>query len=146
MDVKEATKSAAPRDGHSLTPRDNARGVVEGARQLSPALGNRMQADHLLGRSVVIRELMPQDLKLEIEHLNTKEAMKVARYLARVVGRAHSRQMDEATQKGWFTELQANRSKALDAPSWLWSNIVQLVTVHEGAYLDHCRKFALEGG
>jgi uncharacterized protein (DUF2252 family) len=28
----------------------------------------------------------------------------------------------------------------LDAPSWLWSAVVELVGVHEAAYLDHCRR------
>ncbi|SDR45352.1 Uncharacterized conserved protein, DUF2252 family [Rhizobiales bacterium GAS113] len=144
MDVKEASKPAAPRQPHSNMPLDSAQRVVEGARQLAPALGNRMRAGRLLERSVVVRELMPQDLKLEIERLTCKEAMKVARYLARVVGRAHARQMNAGTRKSWFTDLQANRSKDLDAPSWLWSSIVQLLTSHEGAYLEHCRKYALE--
>jgi uncharacterized protein (DUF2252 family) len=31
----------------------------------------------------------------------------------------------------------------LDAPSWLWSSIVELVKSHEGNYLEHCRKLAL---
>jgi uncharacterized protein (DUF2252 family) len=31
----------------------------------------------------------------------------------------------------------------LDAPSWLWSSVVDLVAVHETAYLEHCRRFAL---
>ena len=50
-------------------PADNAMRVVAGARALSPFLGRRMMAGKLLRRSVVIRELTPQDLKLDIEHL-----------------------------------------------------------------------------
>jgi hypothetical protein len=38
-------------------------------------------------------ELMPQDLKIEINRLSRQEAMDLARYLAGVVGRAHGRQM-----------------------------------------------------
>jgi len=34
--------------------------------------------------------------------------------------------------------------KTLDAPSWLWSSIVELVVPHEKAYLAHCRRYALE--
>ena len=30
------------------------------------------------------------------------------------------------------------------APPWLWTSIVDLVGAHERAYLDHCRRFALE--
>jgi len=44
-----------------------------------------------------LRELMPQDLKIEIARLTKDETGAVARYLASVVGRAHARQMDEGT-------------------------------------------------
>ena len=69
--------------------------------------------------------------------------MKAARFLATVVGKAHARQMDAATRAAWSRELGRNRSKTLDAPSWLWSSIVELVAGHEAAYLDHCRRYAL---
>ena len=68
--------------------------------------------------------------------------MKVARHLAAVVGTAHGRQLDVAARKGWRKELIRNRSKSLDAPSWLWSSVVALVANHETAYLEHCRRFA----
>jgi uncharacterized protein (DUF2252 family) len=32
----------------------------------------------------------------------------------------------------------------MDAPSWLWSGVVDLVAIHERAYLDHCRRYALK--
>jgi uncharacterized protein (DUF2252 family) len=67
--------------------------VVTGAKALSPNLGERMMAARLLDKAVVIRELMPQDLKIEINRLSRQEAMDLARYLAGVVGRAHGRQM-----------------------------------------------------
>jgi uncharacterized protein (DUF2252 family) len=44
IDIKEAVQAAAPRYQHISMPRDNARRVVEGARQMSPALGERMIA------------------------------------------------------------------------------------------------------
>ena len=65
--------------------------VVTGARHLSPALGERMIAARLLDKPVFLRELLPQDLKLEIPQLTREEAMKAARYLAIVVGGAHAR-------------------------------------------------------
>jgi uncharacterized protein (DUF2252 family) len=37
-----------------------------------------------------------------------------------------------------------NRSKSLDAPSWLWPSMVDLLVSHERAYLEHCRKYALD--
>ncbi len=143
MDMKEAIQPAAPSEKGSKMPRDNAERVVQGAWHLSPALGDRMLAAKLDTHSVFLRELLPQDLKFDIEHLTRDEAMKVASYLAMVVGKAHARQMDEATRKTWQSQLNRNRSKTLDAPSWLWSSVVELVTSHEGAYLEHCRKYAM---
>jgi uncharacterized protein (DUF2252 family) len=143
MDIKEATKAAAPRYPDTKMPSENGQRVLEGARHLSPHVGERMRAATLLDRSIFVRELLPQDLKLEIQHLNRDEAMKASRYLAHVVGQAHARQMDGATKKRWVKELNLNRSKSLDAPSWLWTSIVELMSSHEGAYLEHCRKYAL---
>ena len=143
IDVKEGTAAAAPRAKNSKMPRDNAIRVVTGAQALSPNLGNRMAPARLLDRSVVLRELTPQDLKLEVDRLTQEEAMHVARYLAGVVGRAHGRQMDRATRAAWRRELTRNRTKSLEAPSWLWSSVVELVSLHEGAYLQHCRRHAL---
>ena len=79
-----------------------------------------MIAARLLGKGVFIRELLPQDLKLEIEHLTREEAIGVAEFLARVVGRGHGRQLGSADRERWSAELHRNRSKSLDAPSWLW--------------------------
>lgn len=78
MDVKEAVTAAAPRYPKQKMPKDNAERVVEGAAHLSPLLGKRMVAAKLRKHSVFVRELMPQDLKLEIESLTIDEAMKSA--------------------------------------------------------------------
>ena len=143
VDMKEAVAAAAPRSEGVAMPRDNAQRVVEGALHLSPFLGRRMLATRLLGRSVFLRELLPQDLKLEIDALNCDEAMEVARYLAGVVGLAHGRQMAGEDRKIWRDELAKRRSDTLDAPSWLWTSVVDLVGLHEAAYLEHCRQYAL---
>ena len=74
-----------------------------------------MRAASFLGRSVFLRELLPQDLKLEI---------------------------DQLTRKEWRATLARNRSKKLDAPSWLWSSVVALMVSHEAGYLEHCRQYA----
>jgi uncharacterized protein (DUF2252 family) len=142
FDVKEAIPAAAPRLLPSRMPRDNAQRVVAGARQLSPYLGERMRAARFLTRSVFVRELLPQDLKLEIDQLTCAEAVHAARYLAAVVGAAHARQLDAATRKGWQRTLAHNPSKSLHAPTWLWSSVVELMGSHEAAYLEHCRKYA----
>jgi uncharacterized protein (DUF2252 family) len=146
VDIKEAVKAAAPAAKRSIgapaMPADFAERVVTGARALSPFLGQRMMPATLLRRPVVLRELMPQDLKLEMDSLTRPQAIEAARFLASVVGKAHARQMDAATRKRWSTELNRHRSKSLDAPNWLWTSMVQLVSEHEAAYLDHCRRYA----
>ncbi len=143
MDIKEAVQAAAPRAEIPM-PRNNAQRVVEGARQLSPFLGERMLPAKFFDRSVVLRELLPQDLKLEMDQLTCNEATAAARYLSEVVGKAHARQMDGETRKKWSAELGRNRLKTVDAPSWLWKSVVELVASHELAYLEHCRRYAME--
>jgi uncharacterized protein (DUF2252 family) len=142
MDIKEAVPAIAP--CHGNLPQDDAVRVVTGARHLSPALGERMIAARLLDKPVFLRELLPQDLKLEIPQLKREEAMKAARYLATIVGEAHARQLDHSSRQEWRKQLARDRSSDLDAPSWLWSSVVELVANHEAAYLEHCRKYALE--
>jgi len=142
IDIKEGAAAAAPHSPGARMPRDHAERVVQGARQLSPYLGERMMASRFLGKSVFIRELLPQDLKLEIDQLTRDEAVRAAEYLAGVVGAAHSRQMTTATRKQWRPILGRDRSKRLDAPSWLWSSVVDLMANHELAYLEHCRIYA----
>jgi uncharacterized protein (DUF2252 family) len=142
-DVKEGVTAAAPKAAKVEMPRDNAIRVVTGAKALSPNLGQRMAAARLLDRPVVMRELMPQDLKIEIDRLTRQEAMKLARYLGSVVGRAHGRQLEPGQRRAWFSDLTKSRKASLDAPSWLWASVVELIALHEAAYLDHCRRFAL---
>jgi uncharacterized protein (DUF2252 family) len=145
MDLKEAAAAAAPHSETAEMPRDNAERVVAGARQLSPFLGGRMLAVQLLDKATFIRELLPQDLKLEIERLSRDEAMSVSQFLAHVVGRGHARQLGASERQRWLVELQRNRTKSLDAPSWLWNSVVDLVATHEAAYLNHCRRYAMAG-
>jgi uncharacterized protein (DUF2252 family) len=143
IDIKEAAAAAAPRAPRAVMPKDQAQRVVEGAKHLSPALGERMMASKLLERSVVIRELMPQDLKLEIDQLSREEAVNSARYLAEVVGKAHARQMDTSTRREFAASFNRRKAARLSAPSWLWSSVVELVSAHETAYLEHCRRYGL---
>jgi uncharacterized protein (DUF2252 family) len=137
-------QAATPRHPAAAMLQHNAMRVVEGARHLSPALGDRMLAATFLDRTVFMRELLPEDLKLEVDKISREEAMKAARYLAMVVGKAHACQMNAATRTKWRDELGRNRSANLDAPTWLWSSIVELVAGHEAAYLEHCRKYAMD--
>jgi len=144
LDIKEALSAAAPRAEDAKMPRDNAMRVVTGAKALSPNLGNRMLAARLLERPVFLRELRPQDLKIELGSLSHDEARNLSAYLGQVLGRAHGRQMDAHTRAGWAAELGKTSSAKLDAPYWLWSAVVELVAQHEVAYLEHCRKYALQ--
>ena len=107
MDVKEAVTAAAPRYAKEKMPKDQAERVLEGAMHLSPHLGKRMVAGKIEGKSVFIRELLPQDLKIELEQLTAPDAMKAASFLAGVVGKAHARQMDVATRKSWSQRTQS---------------------------------------
>jgi uncharacterized protein (DUF2252 family) len=141
IDLKEATTAAAPQSA-SQRGTSNAERVVTGACKLSPNLGNRMMAVTLMKRSVVLRELMPQDLKFDLDRLTRDEAVAAARYLAAVVGKAHGRQLDNRTAKKWAADLKKHRSSNLDAPNWLWSSVVSLIGEHEVAYLEHCRRYA----
>jgi uncharacterized protein (DUF2252 family) len=144
MDIKEAVAATAPHALNVIMPADPAERVLSGARSLSPHLGERMCATNLLGKSVFVRELLPQDLKLEIEALTQEEALSVAEFLAYTVGLAHARQLNSTDREGWLADLQRGRTKTLDAPSWLWASVVDLVGAHEAAYLQHCRLYAMD--
>ena len=133
IDIKEAAPAAAPHAARPKMPTDNAQRVVLGARSPLPALGERIMRARLLGRSVLLRELMPQDLKLEIDQLTREEAVSAARYLASVVGRAHARQMDSVRRRDFRSSLRVRRPRRLNAPSWLWSSVVELAAAHEVA-------------
>jgi uncharacterized protein (DUF2252 family) len=51
--------------------------------------------------------------------------------------------MDSATRRSWQEELSRHHTKDLDAPSWLWTNVLGLLVDHERTYLEHCRRYAL---
>ena len=143
VDIKEAVPSVAPPAKGATMPRDPAERVVAGARALSPNLGERMIPAHLLGKAVVLRELAPQDLKIEVDQFSRKEAIASAAYLAFVVGVAHARQLPEDARRAWRSTIVAGADGNLDAPSWLWRSVVELAGAHEAGYLEHCRRFAL---
>ncbi|MEP6862180.1 MAG: DUF2252 family protein [Deltaproteobacteria bacterium] len=143
LDVKQAVDASAPWAAgvkHDMPPGER---VLAGARKLAPALGLRMVAASVLDRSVFIRELLPQDLKVELDHISVEDGRSVAYYLGMVVGRAHGRQLADGERQSWHREMHTHRSKNIEAPLWLWSALVDLVGVHERAYLEHCRGHAL---
>lgn len=144
VDLKEAVAAVAPTAPSAEMPADHAERVVAGACALSPNLGERMLPARLLDRPVVMRELRPQDLKLDVDQFSQGEAVRAAHYLAHVVGRAHGRQMEETSVKAWRRELAGGGSATPDAPSWLWSSVVELAGRHEVGYLEHCRRYAVQ--
>jgi len=107
----------SPRYDDAGMPRDHAERVVMGACNLSPFLGERMVHARLFDTPVFVRELLPKDLKLEIERVDTQEALRVARYLARIVGRAHARQLACAERKAWQAELRRHRPSRPRTPT-----------------------------
>ena len=140
IDIKEAVMPVASKLPGTSIPKDNAERVASGAWHMSPALGTRILASSIQGRPVFLRELLPQDLKFEIENLEQKEALRVAGFLGAVIGKAHARQMDVGIRKKWLSQL--SREGADGVASWLWSSVVQLLVVHEDGYLKHCRAVA----
>jgi uncharacterized protein (DUF2252 family) len=147
LDIKEAVAGLAPAGARSKSgeniPAHHGERVVTGARALSPTLGERMLAGTILGHAVFVRELMPQDLKLELEMFDDVEARATARALAHIVGAAHARQLSPESRRTWRDELARSSTRWLEAPSWLWQSVVDLIGIHERAYLEHCRRYAL---
>lgn len=143
LDLKEAVAPLAPAAATGALPDHHGERVLQGTRALAPALGERMLAGTVVGHAVFVRELMPQDLKLELEMFDDVEARATARALARVVGLAHARQLDEASRRSWRRVLEGGATRSLEAPTWLWSSVVDLIGTHERAYLEHCRRYAL---
>jgi uncharacterized protein (DUF2252 family) len=143
LDIKEAPQSVAAMTPGADVPQHQGERVVQGARALSPGLGDRILSGTIVGHQVFVREQLPQDLKVELETLDDVEARATSRALATIVGRAHARQLDDAVRKDWGQALKRSSTRGLEAPGWLWSTVVDLIGVHERAYLEHCRLYAL---
>ena len=143
IDLKEAVAPIAPSTAGAEMPSDNAERVAAAAWALSPHLGKRLIPVRMLDKSLFVRELAPQDLKLEVDQFSQSQAVMAARYLAFVVGKAHARQMNADTRSEWLAVLEADRRGKIDAPSWLWESVVSLAGSHEAGYLEHCRRYAL---
>ncbi|WP_449411700.1 DUF2252 family protein [Methylobacterium komagatae] len=141
IDVKEGVPYLAPAASGVTIPEDHAQRVVEGARALSPALGERMIAAHVGETPVIVRELLPQDLKIVAEQFSKDEGVRVARSLAAVVGRAHGRQLSPEARHAWRSRVEADGWHER-APHWLWSSVTDLMGLHQSGYLAHCRDVA----
>jgi uncharacterized protein (DUF2252 family) len=143
VDIKQAMAPLSPHADDANIPAHEGERVVAGARALSPSLGDRMAPANILDKQVFVRELLPQDLKFELETLKEAEALTIGSYLASVVALAHARQLTPAAAGNWLETFRKNNANNMSAPDWLWAAVVDLVALHEGAYLEHCRKHAL---
>lgn len=135
LDIKEATTAIVPRTRRS--PHEDAERVVKAAQSLSPYLGERMLPVRVRSKPAFVRELLPQDLKLEINRLNSEEGMNAAGHLGHVLGMAHARQLDRAVKADWCRAVNKH-SKTLPAPRWLWDSVKELHARFEAGYLEHC--------
>ena len=144
IDIKEALPALAPQKKGAKIPSHHGERVVAGARALSPSLGDRMAPATVLDKHVFVRELLPQDLKFELDSLGADEAVAIGHYLASVVAAAHARQLTSPAAATWLETFRKESAKNLNAPAWLWAAVVDLVALHEGAYLEHCREHALQ--
>jgi uncharacterized protein (DUF2252 family) len=104
----------------------------------------RMRAVNVVVRPAFVRELTPQDLKIEIEQLTADEATKLAGFLGGLSGKLTIGKWTETRAPSGDGDLRRSRSKSPDAPGWLWKNVVDLPVDHEKAYLEHGRKYALQ--
>jgi uncharacterized protein (DUF2252 family) len=151
LDVKEALGAHAPIRRKTSVPRDDAERIVTGARALAPAIGERMLAAHIRGvgqrgeLGVLVRELMPQDLKVSIDRIGPEESVAIGRYLGAVVGRAHGHQLSADDARAWRAELLGRPKKGSPDPAWLWALLPDLIGAHESAYLQHCARLAASG-
>ncbi len=142
IDVKEALPASTIRHVDATTPKEDAERVVLGARALVPTLGERMMSTTILGKGVVVRELMPQEQKVSLDVMKKGEAAPIAHHLGSVLGRAHARQLGPEQAAEWGRTLRPKSTPANRVPEWLWEPLIQLVAVHEASYLRHCADFA----
>ena len=140
LDFKQAVRVGCARRGGCRDACRTGGRVIEGARALSPTLGERMAESRMGTSSIFVRELLPQDLKIEIELLTEEEAASVAFLLASILGQAHGRQMRRNERTSWGRTLRSATTKSLDVPSCLWTAIVRQLARHEEGYLAHCRR------
>ena len=59
-----------------------------------------------------------------------------------MVAAAHARQLEASACADWLERFRKGSAKNLKAPAWLWAAVVDLVALHEGAYLEYCREHA----
>ena len=89
-----------------------------------------MLAVKLGGKDLVMRELMPQDLKFDLDRLTQEQAVAAARYLAGVVGKAHGRQMDTKTRSSWLSQV---KKTAFQKPRCTKLALVKCGRAHRGS-------------
>ncbi len=142
VDVKQGRKPLAPRGRGATLPSHDGERVVAGARALSPYLGTRMIAATVMKKPVFVRELLPQDIKFELDAMADADVDDVSTCLGSVIAIAHAQQLTSAQCAEWLEAFRREHAPRSTAPAWLWAAVVDLVALHEGAYLEHCRGHA----
>ena len=136
---RRGTALCRPEDaeGSSRTRRCRSNAPVAASRQADGIRSYR-------GAFRFIRELLPQDLKIEIEKLTIDDAMKAASFLSGVVGKAHARQMDEKTRARWAAELERHRTK--NSRRAVMAMVERGLADRESrnSILEHCRRYPLQ--
>jgi uncharacterized protein (DUF2252 family) len=145
VDLKQARKPLAPRARGAQLPTHDGERVVAGMRALSPHLGSRVIAATVMGTPISVRELLPQDLKFELDAMADDAVDDLGTYLGSVIAMAHARQLTPAQCAEWLEAFRREHASRSTAPSWLWAAVVDLVALHEGAYLEHCREHTASG-
>lgn len=135
LDLKEVQPAVTPRDD-ARTPKDDAERILQGTRALAPAFGARKLGAVVQGRSVIVRELMAQERKVNLDGCKRDELADLGGSFGEMLGRAHGRQLEANVARAWRSTFAARRPDGAP-PSWLWDALSSLVAAHEHAYLEH---------
>jgi hypothetical protein len=79
-----------------------------------------------------LRELLPQDLQLEVEQLTRGEAKDAARFPGRIIGNAHAPQLDAVARKKLISRTGASSIKAVGCSILALVKRRGTLVVHEG--------------
>ncbi len=143
VDIKEAVKAAAPRSAAAAMPADNAARVVAGAKALSPNLGQRMIAGRMLGRPGGAARTDATGPEAGGRAADPGPGHRAGGISGERAGQGAWPADGPGDPRGLAGRTGPGAHARLDAPSWLWSSVVDLLGIHERAYLEHCRAYAL---
>ncbi|MFO0646991.1 MAG: DUF2252 family protein [Polyangiales bacterium] len=79
------------------------------------------------GRSFLVRRLAPQEDKLDFSLVDVRQLPELSRHLGAIAGRAHRKGATKVPPRWTRADLDA-----------VLSNAIEVVGVHQGAWLSHC--------